>query len=143
MSSRLHRFPRASAAAAALLAAALAAGCAPPLARQHGYFASPSDSAARAGAQARHTLNHHHALQAVRRACAAPMPDAAPLPPGPDLGRPAARAALAGICVTAAARTVPVSTHGAASNAYRRWVEDRVRELPAPSETAASAAGGG
>ena len=61
---------------------------------------------------------------------------------GPEPGYSAALRALADVCAGTVARTAPVSAHGATSNAYRRWTEDSVRELPSPSETAASAGGG-
>ena len=68
-------------------------------------------------------------------------PGEAELPSGPNPGSAAAREALADLCATPA--RPPVAAYGAASNAYRRWVEDQVRELPAPSETAAYGAAGG
>ena len=61
-------------------------------------------------------------------------------PGGPNPAFAAAREALAGLCATPPGP--PAAAYGGTSNAYRRWVEDQVRELPEPSETAASAAGG-
>ena len=95
--------------------------------------------------QVQHTVSHQLALQAAQRACATPVPAAPPSHSrfaGPDLGSPAAREALAEVCAGIVARTAAVSAHGATSNAHRRWVEDQVRELPAPSETASSVGGG-
>ena len=60
---------------------------------------------------------------------------------GPNLGRAAAHDALAAVCAATVSRSPPVSSYGTASEAYRRWAEDRVRPLPSPSETAASAGG--
>ena len=134
-------------AVAAALAATLSAGCMRPLAVQHEYFSPVNGSIAKASVRTRHTLAHHVALQAAERACppgaVSPAPPAEPGRPtgGPDLGRLAGRDALAGICAGTIAGTRPVSAYGASSNAYRRWVEDRVRPLPAPSETASSAGG--
>ena len=95
--------------------------------------------------QTQYAVSHHRARQVARHACRSHSP--APVPPeetsaqaGPDLGNAAARAALAEVCATPARS--PVAAYGGASNAYRRWVEDQVRDLPEASETAASAAGG-
>ena len=139
MSSHLPGLRRSRVAAATLLGI-LAAGCNRPLALQHEYFWPTSGPAARTSVQVQHALSHQLALQAAQRACATPVP-AAP-PPGPDLGSPAAREALAEVCAGTVARPAAVSAHGATSNAHRRWVEDRVRELPDPSETASSVGGG-
>ena len=128
------------AAAAAALLAALAAGCMRPLALQDEYFSSPGRSIARTNAETLRTVRHHRALQAAQRACPRPAPSAAPS--GSDLGAPVHRAALAEICASTVAQPPPASAHGSLSNAYRRWLEDQVRELPAPSETAASAGDG-
>ena len=137
---------RAPAAATAVVLAALAAGCMRPLAVQDEYFAPMGGAVARASMETRHALSHHRALQAAQRACPATAAPALPLEPGhpaagPDRGWSAARDALGEVCATTVARTAPVSAHGAASNAHRRWVEDEVRELPAPSETASSVGG--
>ena len=144
-----RRLLPACAMAAALL---FAAGCMRPLAHQHEFFAPRSGVAALAGIKAGHAINHHRALQAAQRACDAPaLADASgpgserqgPGPgSGPDPGHAAALRALADVCADTLADTGPVAAHGATSNAFRRWTEDQVRELPAPSETAASAAGG-
>lgn len=143
---------------AALVLAALAAGCWRPLAVQHEYFAPTAGSAAKTASDAHHAVSRYRALQAARRACAESMPaaSASPVSPasrsgsatatasgaarGPDPGAAAAREALADLC--AAPPRPPVAAYGGVSDAYRRWAEDRVRELPATSETAASAAGG-
>ena len=141
----LHDFPRCARIVAVILLAALAAGCVRPLAVQHEFFSPMSGSAARISEQTQHTVSHHRALQAAQRACSAPMyasvpPGEAELLGGPNPGSAAAREALADLCATPA--QPPVAAYGAGSNAYRRWVDDQVRELPAPSETAAGAAGG-
>ena len=133
------------AAATAVMLAALAAGCMRPLAVQDEYFAPTGGAVAKASIETRHAVSHHRALQAAQRACPETA-DAASLEPGPpaggpDRGRAAARAALAEVCAATVARTAPVSAHGGASNAHRRWVEDEVRELPAPADTASSVGG--
>ena len=142
------RLLRACAAAAAVLL--FAAGCMRPLAHQHEFFAPGSGVAALATVKTGHALSHHRALQAAQRACGPPALADAPGPgserpvseSGPDPGHAAALRALAGVCAGTVADPGPVDAHGATSNAFRRWTEDQVRELPAPSETAASAAGG-
>ena len=139
--------------AAVMLLMALAAGCARPLAVQHEFFAPLSGNADRIGTQARHLVGHHRAQQVARHACgssaAAPIPDGEAQVPddearvraGPAAGFAAAnRAALVELCADGA--PAPTAAYGGTSNAYRRWVEDQARDLPAASETAASAAGG-
>ena len=134
---------------AALLLLALLAqgGCMRQLAVQDEYFAPSSVPSVRSRVAARHLVSHHRAMQAAQRACAAAsLHDEAPppgawSPPGPDLGSSASREALRRLCATMPPR-LPVAAHGAASNAYRRWLQDNVRELPEASQTAASAAGG-
>ena len=127
--------------AAVVLLAALASGCMRPLALQDEYFSSPSRSIAATNAEALRTVRHHRALQTAQHACPRPARPAAAAS-GPDFGSQAARAALAGICTSTVAEPRPVSAHGSTSNAHRRWVEDRVRELPDPSESAASVGDG-
>ena len=129
---------RPCAVAAALV---LAAGCTRPLAVQHEYFRPGSGVAALTSVKAAHAVSHHRALQAAQRACGSPDLPEAPAP-GPDMGAGAATRALAETCAKTVAKTGSVAAHGAASNAYRRWTQDKVRELPAPSETASSAGGG-
>ena len=127
-------------AATAVLLAAFVSGCMRPLALQDEYFSSTGRSIANANAEALRTVRHHRALQAAKHACPRPA-RSSPAPAG-DVGPPFAQAALARLCASAAAQPRPVSAHGSTSNAYRRWAEDEVRELPDPSETAASAGGG-
>ena len=143
--SSFHALPRPVRVAAAMLLVTFAAGCGRPLAFQHEFFMPLSDPADRIGDRAQHAVSHHRALQAAQWACgpgaasALLPPDEADLRDGPNPGLEAARGALADICVTPAR---PVAAHGAGSEAYRRWVEDQVRNLPGASETAASATGG-
>ena len=127
-------------AATAVLLAAFASGCMRPLALQDEYFASTSRSIANANTVALRTVRHHRALQTAKHAC--PRPARSTLAPARDTGPPFAQAALARLCASTVAQPRPVSAHGSTSNAYRRWAEDEVRELPDPSETAASAGGG-
>ena len=129
--------------AAAMLLAVLGAGCVRPLAVQHEFYSPVSGTADRIRIQTQHAVSHHRAWQVVRHACGShsPVPpEETGAPAEPDSGVAAARAALTGLCITPA--RPPAAAYGGTSNAYRRWVEDQVRDLPEASETAASAAGG-
>ena len=135
-----RRVPRV---AAAVLLTAIAWGCMRPLAVQDESLAPGGGAVTKARGETLHTVRHHLALQAAQRACP-PSPAAGDSPePGPDRGRAAARDALVALCASTVVPADPVPAYGALSNAHRRWVEDRVRELPEPDATAASAAGGG
>lgn len=143
----LHDLPLHGRTVAAMLLAMLVAGCVRPLAVQHEYFSPMNGTVSGTSERARHAVSHHRALHAARQACASATATRASVPPGeaepvdgPDLGSAAAREALADLCATPA--RPPVAAFGALSDAYRRWVEDRVRELPGAAETAAGAAGG-
>jgi len=133
-------------AAAAGLLAVLAAGCVQPLAVQNEFFSPLTGTADRIGSHTELTVSHQRTLQAAQRACGTPSsarvaPDASThRASGPSPGLVAAGRALADLCATPA--RPPVAAHGATSNAYRRWVEDQVRDLPEASDTAAGAAGG-
>ena len=137
---------RCSRVAAVLLFAALVTGCARPLASEQEFFSPTSGTADRIGLQTRHTLSHHRAQQVARHACRSRGAVAAAqgvknVPDAPDsVAAAAADEALAGLC--ASKPHPPAAAYGGVSNAYRRWVEDQVRELPEAAETAASAAGG-
>ena len=142
----LHHFPRRARILVAILCAVLSAGCVRPLAVQDAYFAPANGTVSATSERIRHTVSHHRALQAARRGCPSATPGSVPpgeaeFADGPDFASAAARMALADLC--AAPARPPVAAIGGASNAYRRWVEDRVRELPEAAETAAGAAGGG
>ena len=145
----LHAFPcrgrSAGRVVAVILLATLAAGCVRPLAFQHEFFSPLNGTSAGINEQARHAVDHHRAQQAARNGCPAPAHASVPTGEadpagGPDFGSAAAREALAELC--GAPARPPVAAYGATSNAYRRWVEDRVRELPKAIETGAGAAGG-
>ena len=130
-----------------LVAMLAAGGCVRQLAVEDEYFAAASGSGTRSRVATQHLLSHYRAWQAAQQWCsdvahqAAPPSEDARLRPGPGLGSASAREALHGLCA-AIPPPHPVAAHGAAANAYRRWVEDNVRELPEASQTAASAAGG-
>ena len=141
-----HVARAAVAAVAASLLAGVAAGCV-PLAAQDPFFDPSNGEMARSRKMVKQMVSHHLALQAAQRACppATAPTDASierePADDGPDLGRAPAREALFGVCTDTLARTEPVAAHGGTANAYRRWAEDSVRELPAPDETVATAGG--
>lgn len=116
-----------------------AAGCASPLALQHPYFADPRASVARLEAETRAELTYYRALQLTRRACAPGAATDASSPGGPNPGAEAARRELAAHCAASSPR--PAAWHGGTETAYRRWIEDRVLELPDSSRAAASSGG--
>ena len=125
-----------------LFASLAAGGCNRPLAVQDEYFSAARGSPARAREETLHFVSHHRALQVAQHSCAA-TPVAAGAPPrttgvaaAPELGSAAAHDALHRLCASLPLPP-PVHAQGAVSNAYRRWVEDNVRELPDASETAA------
>ena len=130
----------------AMLLATLIAGCVRPLSVQHEYFSPLNGSTAGTTERTRHVVSHNRALQAAQHRCPPPVhatvaPRETKTPAGPDIGSTAAREALADLCATLVRSSE--AAYGGTSNAYRRWVEDEVRELPDASETAAGAAGGG
>ena len=122
-------------------------GCVRPLAVQDEYFAPASESGAQSLSATRHLVSHHRALQVAQHSCSAVRTHSGAPPgnlqpsAGPEIGNSAAGEALRRLCASGPPR-LPVSAHGASFNAYRRWVQDAVRELPEASRTAASAAGG-
>ena len=132
--------------AALLLLAALETGCVRPLASQQEFFLPTSGVADRIGLQTRYTLSHHRAVQVARHACRSKGAVAAAqgvtnVPDSPDsVAAAAGDEALAGLC--ASEPQPPAAAYGGVSNAYRRWVEEQVHDLPDAAETAASAAGG-
>ena len=125
-------FPwRRSCAAAVLLS--LLAGCQQPLAVNDPYFRPGNTTAAAERDRVDRVLLYGRALRAAGLACR----DGA----GRRDGR--AEAGLAAPAVPCAASPKPPpAALGGTANAYRRWVEDRVRELPEAAATAAGAAGG-
>lgn len=126
-----------------VLIALLVAGCHQRLAYQDEYFAPFSGAITAVKAETQRLVTYHEALQALQRPCARKL--SPPVSPdGAALHGPAPEAAS-----TDAARMpscIPSSgtraAYGSASNAYTRWVKDRVRPLPDPSETASSITGG-
>ena len=122
-------------------------GCVRPLAVQDEYFAPASESGVQSLLATRHLVSHHRALQAAQHSCSAVRTHSGAPPgnlqpsAGPEIGNSVAGEALRRLCASTPPQ-LPVAAHGASSNAYQRWVQDAVRELPEASRTAASAAGG-
>ena len=125
-------------AVAMLLPLSLAAGCHEPLAVQDPYFVPGGGVAAAQGAETLHAVRYNRALQEARQSCLIPPPAAGSGPHRPTAA--ARRAALARLC--AELRVPSAAVHGGTGNAYRRWVDDKVRPLPESSATAAGAGGG-
>ena len=129
-----------------LILSLASAGCVRPLAVQDEYLAA-SRSSARSRVATQHLVSHHRAMQVARHSCSvirthsgAPSGNVPPSA-GPEIGTSVASEALRRLCASMPPQH-PVTAHGASSNAYQRWLDDNVRELPEASETAASAAGG-
>ena len=127
-------------AAAAVLTLSLSAGCQQPLAVHDPYFEPGNTTAAAQRAETQRVLRYHRALQTARRSCPDPAPRAAGRRGGPAPAKAAGEAALSALC--AELREPGTAAYGGMSNAYRRWVEDRVRKLPEATATGAGAAGG-
>lgn len=132
---------RAVRALAALLPLSLSVGCHEPLALRDSYFMPGNERAAAHRSEAQHAVRYNRAVQAARQSCPAVDPPSVEAPGGPDLARARARrAGLARLCADGPAP--PTAAYGGTGNAYRRWVEDRTRELPEATATAAGPAGG-
>ncbi len=142
--ARSPRRPRVAALIAMVLPlAVLVAGCQERLAQRDAYFAPLSGLSVSLHAETEHLVNYHRALQAARLGCigshrAAAPPDDEGLGSvwAEEAGRDGAHTDLCG------SSGMTHAAHGAALNGYQRWVGDRVRPLPAPSETASSIGGG-
>ena len=129
---------------AAMLILALAAGCHGQLAYKHDFFAPGSAAGTRNQVETQRVLAYYQALQAAQHGCPGGRPAAAighdaSLDPAATCGQPASQQPWAPSCPGAESSH---AAHGAAANSYRRWVEDRVRPLPEPSQTASSVGSG-
>ena len=84
------------------------------------------------------------ALDALRYECRLARARSPTLPSWSALWGP--RSGLASdhpdLCERSRSSRRPVGARGGTVNAYDRWVNDRVRELPSPAETAGGATGG-
>ena len=126
--------------AAVMLIAVPAGGCYERLAQKDAFFSPLGETRAHVGAETKRVIAYHQALQAAQIRCAARGSASEPSGVGPA-GRPAP-AGMAGRQDELCAAQGTHAAHGGVSNAYRRWVEDRVRPLPEPSDTASSVGGG-
>lgn len=128
---RAFLFPSLPHVSAVIMVAILVGGCQPRLAERHEYFLSTSGLSSQVTTETERVLSHHQRLQAARRAClttgsAAALSDS--ISPGKLVCAPQGRTRAA---------------YGSRANAYQRWVEDGVRQLPSSSQTASSIASGG
>jgi len=111
--------------AVALAVTALLLGCQDargPLAARDAFFTSPPWAVRHIGLEAGATIETHQDLVAIQRACGAARP---------TIGLQEETGILCGERKT--------RFFGRRAEAYRRWVEDQVRELPEPGATASSA----
>ena len=126
-----------------MLIALLVAGCHQRLAYQDDYFAPFSGAISAVKAETQRLVTYHEALQALQRPCTR-MPSPRVSPDAAAFHSPVPEAASTGearmpSCIPSSGTR---AAYGSASNAYTRWVKDRVRPLPDPSETASSITGG-
>lgn len=134
--------------ALAILIVVSVSGCWEQLAQKHEFFASASGTNAEIAFETERVLAHYAAVQVARRECTKGDPTGVSPSADPSGARalvdttprtaPAGEA-WADLCGTPKGR---YAVHGARLNGYRRWVEDKVRELPQPSDTASSIGGG-
>ena len=126
-----------------MLIALLVASCQERLALQDEYFAPFSRVVTDVRAETERLVTYHEALQVLRRPCTTDLSTAAardavnlhsPVPGVTSVGETRQQSCIPKARTTAA--------YGSASSAYKRWVEDRVRPLPDPSDTASSITGG-
>ena len=113
--------------AAAMLVAVLTGGCYERLSQKHEYFSPLRGTSSKVTTETERVLRYYAELQAARRACAAA---------GTSVGASQGTVAPGGLRCAPPQRTR--AAYGSALNAYRRWAEDNVRQLPNPSETASS-----
>lgn len=129
---------------AIILIVALAASCHGQLAQEHEFFAPGGAAGTRSQTETQRVLAYYQALQAAQRGCpggghAGASRDAASSQARAFGGEPVSQQPWARPCPDTGGSH---EAYGGASNSYRRWVEDRVRPLPAPSETASSIGSG-
>ena len=130
--------------ALAMLIVVFVSGCVERLAQKHEYFAAANDVRAKVRLETERLVTYH---QAVRHGCARngptgaslAVPSGAPALTATPLQTAWAQKGWARLCGDPKG---PYPAHGALFNGYRRWVEDRVRELPEPTDTASSVGGG-
>ena len=130
--------------ALATLVVVSVSGCFERLAQKHEYFAPTNDTNAEVRLEAERQLIHHRAVQVARRGCTERGSFLSADSSGPPgiTGAPQqmARAEDAWVRLCGDPKGA-YAAHGAPFNAHRRWVDDQVRELPEPSDTASSVGG--
>lgn len=129
---------------AVILIVSLAAGCHGQLAQKHDFFAPGGAAGTRSQTETLRYLAYYQALQAAQHRCldgghAGASRDGAPSDAASAGGPPGREPPWALPCPGA---DDSHAAHGSTSNSFRRWVEDQVRPLPAPSETASSIGSG-
>ena len=96
-------------------------GFRPPLATGDPFFASPSASSGQVGREIVSMIATQNELLEIQRACG-------------DTN--AAGELQEDVGIVCSVR--PAGFYGRPAEAYRRWAEDQVRQLPSPSDTASS-----
>lgn len=129
--------------AMALPIAVLVAGCQERLAQRDAYFAPLSGLSVSLHAETEHLVTYHRTLQAARLGCSGSH-RATASPDDEGLGGEWAEGAGGNGAYSELCGSLGLThgAHGAVLNGYQRWVGDKVRPLPAPSETASSIGGG-
>ena len=131
----------------AILIVVSVSGCWERLAQKHEFFASASGTNTEIAFETERVVAHYAAVAAARHECVKASPtgvspnadsSGASALAGTPLRTAPAGEAWADLCGTPKGA---YAVHGARFNGYRRWVEDKVRELPQPSDTASSVGG--
>ena len=128
---RAFLFPSLPYVSAVIVVAILVGGCQPRLAERHEYFSSTSGLSNQVTTETERVLRYHQRLQAARRACLTTESGAA-LPETVSSDK-----------LVCAPQGRTRAAYGSRANAYQRWVEDGVRRLPSPSQSASSISSGG
>ena len=132
---------------AAMLVVMLVSGCWERLAQKDRYFSLSNQTDAQSSFETKHVLAYYRAVQVARRECTQRDPKIVSssglhsdekLPAGTPPQQVLERDIWNKFCLV---QDSTRATYGGPMNGYRRWVEDRVRELPAPSDTASSVGG--
>lgn len=125
-----------------MLVVLVVAGCQGRLAQQDEYFAPFSGTVAAVKAETERLVTYHEAVHALRRPCTSQpssgLSEDAAIVHGPAPGDIFVGETRQQSCIPS---TRTSAAYGSAINAYMRWVEDGVRPLPDPSETASSIGG--
>ncbi len=129
--------------AAGLSVVLILAGCQERLAQRDAYFAPLSGLSVSLHSETEDVLDYHQAMQTALHGCnESQRATATSSVMGPANVVPEGAIDLDARTRLCASSSMTHASHGAPLNAYRRWVGDQVRELPAPSETASSIGGG-